>query len=57
MVAGWRPFAPNATLGGAVAVNASGPRRYGYGTLRDYVIGISFVDRRRHRSEAPVGAW
>ena len=32
-----------ATLGGAVAVNASGPRRYGYGTLRDYVIGISFV--------------
>ncbi len=32
-----------ATLGGAVAVNASGPRRLGYGTLRDYVIGISFV--------------
>ena len=32
-----------ATLGGAVAVNASGPRRFGYGTLRDYVIGISFV--------------
>ncbi|HEY1190014.1 MAG TPA: FAD-binding oxidoreductase [Gemmata sp.] len=32
-----------ATLGGAVAVNASGPRRFGHGTLRDYVIGISFV--------------
>jgi glycolate oxidase FAD binding subunit len=32
-----------ATLGGAVAINASGPRRLGYGTLRDYVIGISFV--------------
>ena len=32
-----------ATLGGAVALNKSGPRRYGYGTLRDYVIGISFV--------------
>jgi glycolate oxidase FAD binding subunit len=31
------------TLGGAIALNKSGPRRYGYGTLRDYVIGISFV--------------
>lgn len=37
------PDPERATLGGAVAVNASGPRRYGYGTLRDYVIGISFV--------------
>src|SRR5688500_5125073 len=32
-----------ATLGGAIALNQSGPRRYGFGTLRDYVIGISFV--------------
>jgi glycolate oxidase FAD binding subunit len=32
-----------ATLGGAVALNKSGPRRFGYGTLRDYVIGISFA--------------
>jgi glycolate oxidase FAD binding subunit len=32
-----------ATLGGAIALNQSGPRRHGYGTLRDYVIGISFV--------------
>jgi glycolate oxidase FAD binding subunit len=32
-----------ATLGGAVAVNTSGPRRLGYGTLRDYLIGISFL--------------
>jgi glycolate oxidase FAD binding subunit len=37
------PLAQRATLGGAIAVNASGPRRYGYGTLRDAVIGISFV--------------
>ena len=37
------PAPERATLGGAVAVNASGPRRFGYGTLRDYVIGISFV--------------
>ncbi len=35
-----------ATLGGAIATNASGPRRYGFGTLRDYVIGISAVDGR-----------
>src|SRR5262249_38550055 len=38
------PFPEQATLGGAIAVNASGPRRYGYGTLRDYVIGISFIN-------------
>jgi glycolate oxidase FAD binding subunit len=31
------------TLGGAIALNKSGPHRYGHGTLRDYVIGISFV--------------
>ncbi len=37
------PAPERATLGGAVAVNASGPRRYGYGTLRDYVIGVSLV--------------
>ena len=32
------------TLGGAIATNASGSRRLGYGTLRDYVIGISVVN-------------
>jgi len=37
------PSPERATLGGAIALNASGPRRYGHGTLRDYVIGISFV--------------
>lgn len=36
--------ASRATLGGVVATNFSGPRRYGYGTIRDYVIGISAVD-------------
>jgi glycolate oxidase FAD binding subunit len=38
------PRAAEATLGGILAVDASGPRRYGYGTLRDYVLGISAVN-------------
>jgi glycolate oxidase FAD binding subunit len=38
--------AERATLGGMIATNFSGPRRFGYGTLRDYVIGISAVDGR-----------
>jgi glycolate oxidase FAD binding subunit len=38
------PRADRATLGGAIACNLSGPRRYGFGTLRDYLIGISVVD-------------
>ena len=33
-----------ATLGGVVAANASGPRRFGWGTIRDYVLGVSAVD-------------
>ena len=31
-------------MGGAIATNMSGPRRYGLGTFRDYVIGISVVN-------------
>lgn len=38
------PHAERATLGGMLATNVSGARRLGYGTLRDYVIGISAVD-------------
>jgi glycolate oxidase FAD binding subunit len=36
--------AHRATLGGVIATNTSGPRRFGLGTIRDYVIGISAVD-------------
>ncbi|QDU38098.1 putative FAD-linked oxidoreductase [Maioricimonas rarisocia] len=38
------PQGHRATLGGALASNTSGPGRFGYGTFRDYVIGISAVD-------------
>jgi glycolate oxidase FAD binding subunit len=38
------PRPEQATLGGTLAANVSGPRRYGFGTLRDYVIGISTVN-------------
>ena len=32
-----------ATVGGIVASNSSGPRRYRYGTIRDLIIGITVV--------------
>ncbi len=38
------PQASQATLGGIVATNFNGPRRYHYGAIRDYVIGIEAVD-------------
>ena len=37
------PHVEKATLGGIVATNASGPRRFLYGTARDLVIGIKSV--------------
>ncbi len=38
------PQAHRATIGGAIATNTSGLGRFGHGTFRDYVIGISAVD-------------
>src|SRR3954468_17658593 len=40
------PRASAATIGGVVATNWNGPRRFGHGTIRDYVIGIHAVDGR-----------
>ncbi|MEE6257889.1 FAD-binding oxidoreductase [Plantactinospora sonchi] len=34
---------PGSTVGGAVSVNTSGPRRMGYGTIRDLLIGVTLV--------------
>lgn len=38
------PQHQSATIGGVIAANVSGPRRFGYGTLRDYLIGVQAVD-------------
>lgn len=38
----WLPLDPpyaEATIGGILATNSSGPRRYGYGTVRDHLLG------------------
>jgi glycolate oxidase FAD binding subunit len=37
------PYAGQATLGGVLATNSSGPRRFTYGTARDLVIGMKTV--------------
>ena len=43
----WLPIDPpqteNLTIGALLAGNKSGPRRYGYGTIRDYLLGIKVV--------------
>ncbi|MCE5266551.1 MAG: FAD-binding oxidoreductase [Planctomycetaceae bacterium] len=38
------PWPDRATVGGAIAVNAAGPRRYAYGSMRDYLLGFTAVD-------------
>ena len=37
------PFAERATMGGIVAAGSDSPLRYGYGGMRDYVLGMEFV--------------
>jgi len=37
------PFADRATVGGAIATNSTGPRRFAYGSWRDIVLGVHFV--------------
>jgi len=46
------PHAEEATLGGVLAANVSGPRRLGFGTWRDYVIGISTVNDEGQETKA-----
>jgi glycolate oxidase FAD binding subunit len=45
------PFDPllsvrGATLGGTVASNLNGPMRYYYGGVRDFILGVQFLDHR-----------
>lgn len=40
------PWPDRATVGGAIATNVSGPRRFSCGTFRDYVLGLRAVDGR-----------
>ena len=40
------PLAGRATIGGVIATNWNGPRRYGQGSVRDHVIGITAIDGR-----------
>lgn len=37
------PPAPEATIGGLIATNQSGPRRARYGSLRDLIVGVSLI--------------
>ncbi|BAS29207.1 FAD-binding oxidoreductase [Limnochorda pilosa] len=37
------PVLPEATVGGMTAVGLSGPRRFAYGRLRDWVLGVQVV--------------
>jgi glycolate oxidase FAD binding subunit len=46
------PEATRATLGGAIATSTAGPGRFGHGTFRDYVIGISAIDGQGRRFSA-----
>jgi FAD/FMN-containing dehydrogenase len=43
----WLPIDPphpeKLTIGGLISSNASGPRRFGYGTIRDHLIGMKAV--------------
>ncbi len=46
------PFAREATLGGVLATNSSGPLRQLYGTARDFVLGMEFVTGEGARAKS-----
>lgn len=46
------PLPERATIGGTLAVNADGPRRLGYGTARDLLVGVQVVEATGRVSKA-----
>ncbi len=46
------PFPDRATLGGSIAANINGPRRSYWGTWRDYIIGISWMNELGQETKA-----
>lgn len=43
---------PNATIGGVVAANISGPRRFAGGAARDHLLGFTAIDGKGERFKA-----
>jgi glycolate oxidase FAD binding subunit len=46
------PLPEQATVGGSLAANISGPRRLGHGTWRDYVLGITWINDQGQLAKA-----
>ena len=46
------PFTADATLGGILATNSTGPLRHAYGTARDFVLGMEFVTGHAARTKS-----
>lgn len=46
------PQPDQATVGGSIAANINGPRRLGYGTWRDFLIGLSWINDRGEEAKA-----
>jgi glycolate oxidase FAD binding subunit len=51
----WLPLDPpfaDATIGGVIATNASGPRRLGYGTSKDLLLGLRVLGAHGHATKS-----
>ena len=46
------PKSHEATVGGSIAANINGPRRTGWGTWRDYLIGFSWINDKGEEAKA-----